>query len=217
MVIVLKKNAGRSEVADLERKIQALGLEVRRSGGLERDLIFVVGDTRGSALARIVRESPAAERFTRVLGEEEYRRMLTRRSFINYCLWVGGALTALLAAIPGLSFVIPPEKKIRRSDVEFVGLMDEFENRPYKYVNFQDDRLIVLRTERGELRALSAICTHMDTCILTWDARVQWLLCPCHRGAFDSNGNIIEGPPPRPLRSYKVQVVDNRIFVRSGA
>jgi cytochrome b6-f complex iron-sulfur subunit len=217
MVIVLRPNATQDEITGLEKEIESLGFGVRRSKGPERDLIFVVGDTRGPALTRVVNESAVAERFIRVLGEEEHRRMLTRRSFINYCLWVGGALTAFLAAIPAISFVIPPSKRIRRSDAEFVGLLEEFEARPYRYVSFQDDRLIVLLTERGELRALSAICTHMNSCVLTWDARVQWLRCPCHRGAFDANGNIIEGPPPRPLRSYQLQVVNDRVYVRSGA
>ncbi len=216
MVILLRPGAPADEVRRLEEQIREEGLETHRSTGPERDLIIVVGETGHLSLSRLVRGSGAVERVIRVLGEAEHQKMLTRRSFINYCLWIGGALTACLAAIPGLSFVIPPQSRLRRPDAALVGDVEEFDTRPFKYVNLQDSRIIVLRTERGELCALSAICTHLDTCTVTWEARLQQLRCPCHRGAFDAYGNIIEGPPPRPLRSYPVQVVGKRVYIRSS-
>jgi Rieske Fe-S protein len=30
--------------------------------------------------------------------------------------------------------------------------------------------------------------------------------CPCHGGVFDAEGNVVEGPPPRPLDRVEVRV-----------
>lgn len=48
------------------------------------------------------------------------------------------------------------------------------------------------------LHALSATCTHLG-CQVRWDAQATRFRCPCHGGVFDAHGNVVEGPPPRPL------------------
>jgi Rieske Fe-S protein len=40
-------------------------------------------------------------------------------------------------------------------------------------------------------------------------------LCPCHGGAFDINGNVTLGPPPKPLERLDVEVTGNRLYIRS--
>jgi cytochrome b6-f complex iron-sulfur subunit len=63
---------------------------------------------------------------------------------------------------------------------------------------------------KGELRAFSAVCTHLG-CIVQWEKDAGIFLCPCHAGRFDANGNVISGPPPKPLSQYGVKVVENEI------
>ena len=63
-------------------------------------------------------------------------------------------------------------------------------------------------------RALSAICTHSEVCQVTWDPAREQVLCPCHNAAFDTYGNVLHGPPPRPLRTYPVSVIDGQVYVR---
>jgi len=48
------------------------------------------------------------------------------------------------------------------------------------------------------VHALSATCTHLG-CQVRWDAEGARFRCPCHGGVFDAQGNVVEGPPPRPL------------------
>jgi len=55
------------------------------------------------------------------------------------------------------------------------------------------------------LLALSSICTHLG-CIVHWDKTTQHFACPCHGGVYDRTGNVISGPPPRPLDHYEVKV-----------
>jgi Rieske Fe-S protein len=48
------------------------------------------------------------------------------------------------------------------------------------------------------LHALSATCTHLG-CQVRWDAATKNFRCPCHGGVFDAQGDVVSGPPPRPL------------------
>jgi menaquinol-cytochrome c reductase iron-sulfur subunit len=61
------------------------------------------------------------------------------------------------------------------------------------------------------VHALSATCTHLG-CQVRWDAGTTKFRCPCHGGVFDAQGNVVEGPPPRPLDR-----IDARIDDRNGS
>jgi cytochrome b6-f complex iron-sulfur subunit len=60
--------------------------------------------------------------------------------------------------------------------------------------------------------AASAVCTHVR-CILGFDRERRGLVCPCHDGRFDLNGNVLSGPPPRPLPIYEVSIRAGEVFV----
>jgi len=62
----------------------------------------------------------------------------------------------------------------------------------------------------GEVRAFSAVCTHLG-CIVSWKKDEGIFFCPCHAGKFDPNGNVISGPPPKPLLKYRVKVEGSKI------
>jgi Rieske Fe-S protein len=72
--------------------------------------------------------------------------------------------------------------------------------------------LLVVRASDAEVQAFSAICTHLR-CVLAWDEATKTILCPCHGGAFDRRGNVLSGPPTRPLRQYEAEVSANEIVV----
>lgn len=62
---------------------------------------------------------------------------------------------------------------------------------------------LIFVTQKGELRALSARCTHAS-CPVTWDrdSNNSAFLCPCHGSRFDTNGAVLNGPATEPLTSY---------------
>ena len=72
--------------------------------------------------------------------------------------------------------------------------------------------LWVVMTGDGALVALSSLCTHRR-CILEWERESERLVCPCHDGAFDLNGNVLQGPPPRPLVTHSVAVKAGTVYV----
>jgi cytochrome b6-f complex iron-sulfur subunit len=51
-------------------------------------------------------------------------------------------------------------------------------------------------------------------CILGYDRDRRVLLCPCHDGRFDLGGNVLGGPPSRPLAAYEVAVRAGEVYVQ---
>jgi Rieske Fe-S protein len=71
---------------------------------------------------------------------------------------------------------------------------------------------LLVHTPQGELRAFSAVCTHLN-CTVQYDQDDSLIWCACHNGKFDLNGHVISGPPPRPLDAYQVNVRGEQIVV----
>ena len=60
--------------------------------------------------------------------------------------------------------------------------------------------LAVYRNDEGELRALSARCTHLG-CLVGWNRADQTWECPCHGSEFGADGELLQGPATEPLPS----------------
>jgi cytochrome b6-f complex iron-sulfur subunit len=68
----------------------------------------------------------------------------------------------------------------------------------------------VVATARG-VAALSLVCTHLG-CIVAESP--EGFKCPCHGSRFDSTGNVLGGPAPRPLRWLEVsRAADGSLLV----
>jgi Rieske Fe-S protein len=75
---------------------------------------------------------------------------------------------------------------------------------------------ILVRTPSGELRAFSAVCTHLN-CTVQYRSDLNHVWCACHNGHFDLNGQNIAGPPPRPLDRFVVNTRGNQIVVSKSS
>lgn len=61
--------------------------------------------------------------------------------------------------------------------------------------------------------AFSAVCTHAG-CSVQFDQSNLQFVCPCHGGVYDAKtGQVLGGPPPSPLPSIPVHVVNGQIRV----
>ncbi len=141
---------------------------------------------------------------------------LGRRSFLQYVL--GGALVAWLASVlyPLFAYLKPPKQgEVVVSSVK-VGKLSEIEKNSGQIVRFGNKPVILVRTENGELRAFSAVCTHLE-CTVQYRKDLSLIWCACHNGRYDLNGRNIAGPPPRPLDAYKVNVQNGEVFISVNA
>jgi len=76
---------------------------------------------------------------------------------------------------------------------------------------FGESPIIVLNVG-GEIRAFDASCTH-ERCPLGWNPDQRLIRCPCHGGAYDTSGKVVDGPPPAPLHRLLAEVGDGVIYV----
>jgi Rieske Fe-S protein len=147
----------------------------------------------------------------------ERRRGFTRKRFVNWLLGtsVGGLLAAVL--YPVTRYIVPP--KVAESAVSSVVLPftpAEMPNNSGRIFRFGSKPGILIRTDSGELRAYSARCTHLD-CTVQYRDDLHHIWCACHNGHYDQSGRNIEGPPPRPLPPYDVNVRGDQIVVSVSA
>ena len=141
----------------------------------------------------------------------------TRRGFINWFLGTSTAAFLLSVFYPVTRYLVPPEVgestagtvtlAIKPEDVKpNTGQIFKFGSRPG----------ILVRTPVGELRAFSAVCTHLN-CTVQYRADLSHIWCACHNGHYDLNGKNVAGPPPRPLDAFVVNVRGAQIVVSKSA
>lgn len=58
--------------------------------------------------------------------------------------------------------------------------------------------ILIRRDSEQDFICFSSVCTHLG-CSVHWDELSQRFKCACHGGAFDKDGKVIAGPPPKPL------------------
>jgi cytochrome b6-f complex iron-sulfur subunit len=76
---------------------------------------------------------------------------------------------------------------------------------PVNSVTFlQGQQVYIVRTAEGFF-AVSAVCTHLG-CVTQWKPATSMIACPCHGSKFQANGKKIEGPAPRPLPHYAINL-----------
>jgi len=141
---------------------------------------------------------------------------MTRRDFlklINQGL-VATGLTAIVA--PVVAYFYPPKLEEMPSEPVLVCPINELPVGASKVVAFGRYPALIINTQEG-LRAYSSVCTHF-ACLVKWDQELRQIVCPCHEGYFDVlDGSVISGPPPAPLLSLHVNVIDDQIFVGGEA
>lgn len=59
-----------------------------------------------------------------------------------------------------------------------------------------------------QIFALRTVCTHLG-CTPNWLEGEQKFKCPCHGSGFYKDGINFEGPAPRPLERYAIQLADD--------
>ena len=137
---------------------------------------------------------------------------MNRRRFIN--LFFGGSFFATIAAFlyPVIRYVLPPKQTEAVQKKVAAAKVGDLAPNAAKIFKFGSSPAILINTQEGNLLAFSAVCTHL-TCTVTYETDTGTLYCPCHNGRFDMAGNVISGPPPRPIEAYNVEVVGQDIFV----
>ena len=137
---------------------------------------------------------------------------MKRRNFLD--IFFGGSLLATIAAFvyPVVRYVLPSKRTGVIQNSVAAAKAGELPPNAAKIFKFGSAPAVLVNTAEGTLVALSAVCTHL-TCTVRYDGETGTLFCPCHNGRFDLNGNVLSGPPPRPLETYAVEISGPDIIV----
>lgn len=65
----------------------------------------------------------------------------------------------------------------------------------------------------GTILAFDPSCPHLG-CRVEFKERKQRYVCPCHGGVFDTEGNLVSGPPPTGLTRLATRVDGGKIWIR---
>ena len=141
----------------------------------------------------------------------------TRRSFVNWLLGTSAGAFLVSVFYPVSRYLVPPP--VGESSAASVTLpikADDVKPNTGQIFKFGSKPAIIVRTAAGELRAFSAVCTHLN-CTVQYRPDLAEIWCACHNGHFDLKGQNVAGPPPRPLDPYVVNVRGTQIVVSKGA
>jgi Rieske Fe-S protein len=141
----------------------------------------------------------------------------TRRGFINWFLGTSAGAFLVSVLYPVSRYLIPPQ--VEESTAKAVTLAvkpAEVKANSGLIFKFGSQPGILVRTPAGDLRAFSAVCTHLN-CTVQYRSDLSQIWCACHNGHYDLNGKNISGPPPRPLDPYVVNVRGEQIVVTRSA
>jgi len=136
---------------------------------------------------------------------QEGSNAFDRRRFLDALLTVGFVSTAVAMAYPVGRFLVPPAGGEAPVDSAVAGRAGALRPNSAAIFKFGAAPGIVVRTADGDLRALSAVCTHLD-CTVQFKADTSELWCACHNGTYDLGGAVVSGPPPRGLEQFVVNL-----------
>ena len=136
----------------------------------------------------------------------------SRRRFLDYLL--GTSAFATLGAIfyPIIRFMAPPQIVEAMQNSVVAAKLNELPPNSGKIFKFGNKPGILVRSASGELKAFSAVCTHLD-CIVQYRPDTKQIWCACHNGQYNLNGQNVGGPPPRPLEEYAVNTRGDDVVV----
>lgn len=141
---------------------------------------------------------------------------VTRRSVADYLLGAGLAALAGTVLYPILRYLIPPPVKEVAAGSIVAAKVGELQANSAKIFLLAGKPAILIHTPQGNYKAFSAICTHL-ACTVQYRPDLGHIWSACHDGHFDLNGQVLSGPPPRPLPEYGVTVKGDDIVVTRPA
>ena len=159
---------------------------------------------------------------------------INRRDFIKgTTVIIGGLITAVIG-LPTIAYLIDPalRKDMSEGWVPIGKVEDMPVGTPYPFsftlvqvngwerTSTSHGGYVVRRSEDpNDLYILNSKCTHL-ACTVNWSETDEVYLCPCHDAKFGRGGEVLDGPPPRPLDQYTEFRVTNdgvlEIFYREA-
>jgi Rieske Fe-S protein len=156
---------------------------------------------------------------------------VTRRRFMNLTAQGAGAVAVSAFALPALGFAAGSAIFERApARWESVGTPDQFPNDVYVpkvvtivagigevgkttvYMRSRNPAVDGPNDPKEPFIAISSRCMHLG-CPVRYVEAAQRFICPCHGGVYDFRGQVVGGPPVRPLDHFYTRVSNGQVQV----
>jgi cytochrome b6-f complex iron-sulfur subunit len=142
----------------------------------------------------------------------------TRRAFLVAAGAAGVCYAAALGYPVYRYLASPSEMALSASAVTEVTLKDA-QKLPAGSVlmfKFGASPAMLIHHDDGRWVALTAVCTHLG-CTVQYEQQADRIHCACHGGVYNAyTGANVSGPPPKPLKLFKVAVNEVGVQVSRG-
>jgi cytochrome b6-f complex iron-sulfur subunit len=139
----------------------------------------------------------------------------TRRFFLAAGAAAGLAYTAALA-YPIYRYLASPEEMAMEATAVTQVTLKDAQKLPLGSVlmfKFGASPAMLIHHEDGRWISMTAVCTHLG-CTVQYEPQADRIHCACHGGVYNPyTGTNVSGPPPRPLKLFKVAVNDTGVDV----
>jgi Rieske Fe-S protein len=156
------------------------------------------------------------------------KKGLKRRDFLSMATLAIGGFISIVVGIPAVAYIIGPARRTDQeqnwirlgaaSKVE-LGTPTLFKTRIERQVgwivNEEEISTYILTEDGRNFVAMSNICSHLG-CRVRWISNQEQFFCPCHNAIFGKSGEVVSGPPPRPLDQFEVKVEDGQLYILGG-
>ena len=141
--------------------------------------------------------------------ERDEEAQVTRREFCNFLAITSSALFLSASAFGGKSlYEANNAKSLPQFKIDDAKELKAGEALNFRYPT-ESNPAILVRTKDGNYHAYDQKCTHLS-CPVYFEKEKERLECPCHEGGFDiQTGNVLYGPPPRPLDKITLNIGDD--------
>ncbi len=160
---------------------------------------------------RDVRESTASYQAEFPYGRDS-EAQVTRREFCNFLFLTSSALFVGAAGFAAKSaYDARIEKTFVPAKIDGADVLEPGSALNFNYPG-KEDSAILIRSKDGSYHAFGQKCTHLS-CPVYYSRDHGRLECPCHEGGFNERtGEVLYGPPPRPLDKIELQIRDGAVF-----
>ena len=151
------------------------------------------------------------------ISDETRIEGVTRREFLANLLVAGAFIGTGLGVINAVvRYLIPPKQAIggtcERVEIATLAELPEGSAKNFAYNSVPCAVINV----GGEIRGFSRVCTHLQ-CAIDWNKSSKSFVCPCHAAVFDTRGQVVSGPAPKPLPRLRIAVEGGKIYAGGWA
>lgn len=155
---------------------------------------------------------------------------MTRRGMlVKLGIGLNGA-AGIVLAVPIVRYLLSPVLRERKPGYESwlsLGLLAQYPVGQTRLATFQNPRrgptdgvtadipCWVRNIDGRKFQVFAINCAHLG-CPVRWFPQSGLFMCPCHGGAYYSDGSRASGPPERGLFEYRYKVKQENLWIEAG-